>query len=245
MTTSIESQVSALEEIIASRRSIRLFDSTPVPAEIIEHSLDLALLAPNSSNLQPWEFYWVKTPALKTELVINCMSQAAAATAQELIVCVARTNTWRQGRENMLKQLAFHDSQGTRIPKAASHYYQTLVPLMYSQGIFGIKGYAKKVYSFFKGLKSPTPRGPSTLHEMQVWAIKSTALACENFMLSIRAHGFDTCPMEGFDEKRVHSLLKLPRDSVIAMVIGVGKRGPNGVTLPRIRGDRGDYIKKV
>ena len=30
---------------------------------------------------------------------------------------------------------------------------------------------------------------------------KSTALACQNFMLALVAEGFDSCPMEGFDER--------------------------------------------
>jgi nitroreductase len=80
---------------------------------------------------------------------------------------------------------------------------------------------------------------------MQLWAVKSTALACENFMLAIRAQDFDTCPMEGFDKKRVHALLTLPGDAVITMVIGVGRRGPKGVTLPRMRGDRKRFVKTV
>ena len=36
---------------------------------------------------------------------------------------------------------------------------------------------------------------------MAVWAHKSTALACENLMLSLRAYGYDSCPMEGMDSK--------------------------------------------
>ena len=38
---------------------------------------------------------------------------------------------------------------------------------------------------------------------MKVWSQKTTALACQNFMLSMRAYGYDTCPMEGLDSTRV------------------------------------------
>jgi nitroreductase len=60
-----------------------------------------------------------------------------------------------------------------------------------------------------------------------------------------RAHGFDSCPMEGIDQKRVKKLLALPRDAQIPMVIGVGKRAPNGVYGPWIRFNRSLFVKEV
>jgi nitroreductase len=80
---------------------------------------------------------------------------------------------------------------------------------------------------------------------MQIWAVKSASLACENFMLAVCAHGFDTCPMEGFDSTRVRKLLNLPGHALIPMVIAVGRRGPKGVTLPRIRGERSAFVKTI
>ena len=47
-------------ELVQARRSCRVYTDEPVPESIIDKCLDLALLAPNSSNLQPWKFYWVK-----------------------------------------------------------------------------------------------------------------------------------------------------------------------------------------
>ncbi|WP_409365152.1 nitroreductase family protein [Escherichia coli] len=42
--------------------------------------------------MQPWTFYVVQNPSKKKRLVKACMSQLAAKTASELIVCVARTD---------------------------------------------------------------------------------------------------------------------------------------------------------
>ena len=42
------------EKVIKSRRSIRFFTSEIIPENVIKNSLDNALLAPNSSNLQVW-----------------------------------------------------------------------------------------------------------------------------------------------------------------------------------------------
>ena len=38
-------------------------------------ALKAALLAANSSNLQPWEFYWIKDEKKKEDLVKACFSQ--------------------------------------------------------------------------------------------------------------------------------------------------------------------------
>ena len=80
---------------------------------------------------------------------------------------------------------------------------------------------------------------------MRIWANKSCALACQNFMLGISAQGFDTCPMEGFDSKRVKKLLSLGCKDDIVMVISVGRRAPNGVYGPRLRFPEAQFIKEV
>lgn len=236
---------SPLKEVIESRRSIRLFDKTPIPEAIINQALDLALLAPNSSNLQPWQFYWVKDQHKKAELIKACFSQAAAATAAELIVCVARIDNWKKHCLYMKEQLQEAEKQGVRIPKAASHYYEKTAPFMYSQGFFGVLGLIKRLFFFLVGFSKPVPREPFSKNDMIIWATKTTALACENFMLALRASGFDSCPMEGMDSARIRKILGLPKSAKISMVIACGKRRPEGVTLPRIRGPRTWFVKEV
>ena len=78
--------------MVQSRRSVRKFTDKVIPAEILDDCLDMALLAPNSSNLQPWTFYVVQNPSKKKLLIKACLGQLAAKTAAELIVCVARTD---------------------------------------------------------------------------------------------------------------------------------------------------------
>ncbi len=69
--------------IVENRRSVRVYTDEKIPSEVVEKVLDWALLAPNSSNLQCWEFYWVKDPTKKAQLVEALLSQPAARTAQE------------------------------------------------------------------------------------------------------------------------------------------------------------------
>ena len=46
-------------EAVKNRRSIRKFTSQAVSKEIMQKSFDMAMLAPNSSNTQTWNFLWV------------------------------------------------------------------------------------------------------------------------------------------------------------------------------------------
>ena len=80
---------------------------------------------------------------------------------------------------------------------------------------------------------------------MRVWAVKSTALACQNIMMGFSAFGFDTCPMEGMDSKRIKKTLGLKRNTEIVMVISAGKRDKKGVYGPRIRMPIEKFIKKI
>lgn len=230
-------------KLVNSRRSCRVYKDEPVPEEIIQKCLDLALLAPNSSNLQPWQFYWVKSKDKRKLLDKYCLNQPAARTAPEIIVAVSCPEMWKTTRKLMLE--AFDNQDEVKTPKTAFQYYDKIIPLAYGQGFLGIKGRIKKVALFFMGLKKPTPRGPASKSDMRAWAHKSTALACQNLMLAFRSYGYDTCPMEGLDENRVHDLLELSKSARICMAISVGKRAKNGIYGPRIRFDRELFIKTV
>ena len=95
-------------DLVNKRRSVRKFSNEKVHEEVILKSLRAGLLAANSSNLQPWEFYWVKNKEKKEELVKACFSQNAAKTAQELIVAVSRIDTWRRNRDFVLEDYNPH-----------------------------------------------------------------------------------------------------------------------------------------
>lgn len=234
----IDSQ--AFFQVIETRRSIRQFTQDSIPAAQMAKIIDAGLKAPNSSNLQSWEFYWVKTPEKKSALGKACLGQPAATTAQELVVAVARTKTWKIRSTEMIEVL-----KKNQAPQAALKYYEKIVPLMYNNGPFGVLGPFKKMLFFCRGIFQPTPRGPASEHDMKVWAIKSCALACENMMLAARALGFDSCPMEGFDGSRVRKILNLPADAEIVMVLGFGKRGPGGLYGRQVRTAQNNVVFEV
>lgn len=229
------------KKVIESRRSVRIYTDETIPDSIVEECLEMALLAPNSSNLQPWEFYWIKSTDKLYKLKQYCFNQSAARTAPTLIVCVARPDHWKLGQKINLDYFAQHGEP----PKQVKLYYQKLIPLVFRHGPLNIFTPIKKLGIAGIGLFRPMPRGPASSFDNLLVATKTTALACENLMLAFRAAGYDTCPMEGFDESRVKRLLNLPRKASVAMVISAGRRAEHGVYNERIRGDRDTFIKKV
>jgi len=227
-------------KVVTSRRSVRQYDATPVPESVMRDAIDAGLIAPTSSNLQQTEFYWVRSSEKKAMLVLACFGQPAAKTAQELVVIVARTDTWKRNAKGVVKQLREADA-----PRGAIAYYERLVPLAYRNGPLGLLGLFKRIYFAIIGLWKPTPREPKSRADIRVWAHKSAALAAENFMLAVRAKGFDSCPMEGNDSKRVKRILGLGCGAEICMVVSVGKRAEGGVYGPQMRLQRDWFAFEV
>lgn len=228
-------------DVVKSRRSVRKYLSQPVPDEVIKKALEAALLAPNSSNLQPWEFYWVKSAEKKSSLVNACLFQNTAKTADHLIVAVARLDTWKRNRDLVLKDF---EKRGTP-PKPIQLYYKKLIPLLYTQDPFGLFGFVKWIGLTVIGLFRPIARGPLFRKDLFEVVVKTTALACENFMLAITAQGYGTCPMEGFDEARVKKILNLNSKCRVVMIISVGAIDPSGVYGPQFRVNSDLVIHKV
>ena len=228
----------AFHDVVNSRRSVRFYADDEIPQNVIDSCLDAALKAPNSSNLQAWEIHHVISPDKKKELVRLCLGQPAASTAKELFVFVARPDLWKRNNQWMIEEF---DKRGD-MPEKAYQYFRKITPMIYSTGIFGVLAPFKWLFYNIRGLSKPTPREPMGRAGMAVWGHKSTALACAHFMLAMRAHGFDSCPMEGLDSKRVKKLLGLPKQAGITMAISAGKRAEGGIFGDRFRFDKKSFI---
>ena len=232
--------VENFRKVVESRRSVRKFTDKAIPADVLDACLDLALLAPNSSNLQPWTFYVVQNPAKKKQLVKACMSQWSARTASELIVCVARLDRIDEMAKRNIQEFPFPE-----VPPLVKKYYK-FIPYNYKTGYFNALGNFKKVaFKVARTLDKQMPVTAFNPADSILWATKTTALACENLVLALRAYGFDSCMMEGFDEPLVRKTLNLGDQEYPIMVIGAGERAEDGVFFPQYRFDRSLFIQKV
>lgn len=217
-------------ETVEKRRSIRRFTPQPIPIEFVEKALKAALLAPNSSNAQTWDFYWVQSAEAKAKLVEACFGQSAARTASQLVVVTADPKNWKRAHKPLVDFV-----ESVKAPAAVLTYYKKLLPFMYTWGPLSTIGYGKKLLGALVGPFKVFPRGPNTRQEVQEVCVKSAALAAENFVLAITAQGAATCMMEGFDEVRVKKILKARGTTKVVMVIGIGYEAEKGTWGPRFR----------
>jgi len=218
---------------VETRRTVRDFLPDPVPPEVLDRCLDAARLAPSSSNLQPWEFVVIRDPETRQAANAACLDQMPAKTAPVLIALVTHRDTWRRNRNEIIR---IFEGRGPLRPSQAS-YYRKVIPLIYTTGPFGILGPLKRVFK-------PTPNLMSR-SDIRVMAHKSTALAAATFMLAMRAEGYDTCPMEGFDPWRAKALLGLPRGAEVNMFLAVGKRSAKGVWWDRVLMPRDWAVREI
>lgn len=54
-------------------------------------------------------------------------------------------------------------------------------------------------------------------------AMRSSGIVAQTLMLAAKGMGYDTCPMVGFDKRKVAQLIHLPDDHLLTMFITVGK----------------------
>ncbi|BDD10282.1 nitroreductase [Fulvitalea axinellae] len=246
MTEEKTELATAFKEIVRQRRSMRVYDNqADYDTDRVTECAKTATLSPNSSNMQLWEFYHVVSPEKKRKLAELCMNQNAAKTAGSLMVIVARPDLWKKRKEHNLENMKkrFPDHSENRA-KRAFDYYRKLIPFFYSSDRLGIINRGKRVMAWFMGLRKPMFR-ELRRSDIRVTVHKSAALAAMTFMYAMKSEGYDTCPMEGFDSKRVKKLLGLPNRSEINMVVGCGVGTPEGIYDERRRVPHDEVIFNV
>ena len=88
-------------------------------------------------------------------------------------------------------------------------------------------------------------REPLSRPAQKEWITKTCALAAQTFMLAASSLGLDTCPMEGFDSKRVRAILGIPKDGWVVMLIAVGHRSEDGTYGERYRVPRDAVVRRL
>ena len=223
-----------LLQAISQRRAIKIFDPVTISGEQRKLLLDAARLAPSSFNMQPYHLYWVDSPVMKEMVAKLCYSQSPAQTASALVVAVADIGCWR---ETTRSQIEWMRKSGFEQAKIAEYEHKSkYVKWFFIQGWFGVLGALKwsifRVLNLWKIIGMP----PISHQGLLKWATKSAALACENLMIAAEALELNTCPMEGFDHRRLSNLLKLSRKyQEIIMVVAVGKKSNSRAEHPQWR----------
>ena len=223
-----------LLDVILQRRAIRVFAPVAISPLLRRQILEAARSAPSSFNMQPYRFYWVESSGAKKTASAFCFGQMPAETASALIVAVADIGSWCFTTQC---QLEWMRTAGLNEKKIADYEKKAkLVKWFFIQGWFGLLGLLKWIILRLLNLWKPFGLPPVSRQGLFKWATKNTSLACENLMIAAEALGLNTCPMDGFDGRRLGKLLGLSaRYHEIVMVIAIGKKSPAHIDQPQWR----------
>src|ERR1700728_4685435 len=210
-------------EVIFKGRAVKVFEPVEISEGMREEILNAARHAPSSFNLQPYRFYWVRSSAKKVAVAKLCLGQKPAETASALVVAVAdlgSLSATTQAQLDWMRRSNFTEE------KIRDHERKAKIGrMLFMPGPFGMFAAIKRALFRLLNLRMVVGMPPLSRQDLFKWATKSTSLACQNLMIAAEALGMNTCPMEGFDGRRLSQYLGLSgRHHEIVMVIAIGKK---------------------
>jgi nitroreductase len=92
----------------------------------------------------------------------------------------------------------------------------------------GRKGGMPESYAAQAKNSVPNYLSSFTTEQMQGWLNKMVMLAFTHMMLMAEVMGYDTAPMEGFEQDKVHEVLRLPMSYWVVALLAIGHaKGPD------------------
>ncbi|MBO3735957.1 nitroreductase family protein [Actinoplanes flavus] len=184
-----------VSEIIRSRRSIRHYLPDPVPEDLLNDLIELALEAPSSFNLQARSIVVVTAEAGREALVEATGGQPHPREAPVMLVFVAESGAWREDRADVWEQARRCGAWSARFAAASPD----------------------DVRAFHE---EPQRRGLE-----RELAVKDAMIAASFLMIAAHAAGLATSPMNGWDEAKVKAAVGIPfRDDLhIALLLPLGR----------------------
>ena len=238
-----ETALPGFKKAVHGRRAVRAFDGAPIPETIMRDCLQDAILAPSSSNLQCYELYWVRDDQKKKQLAEYCLGQPGATTAGDLIVVVSRADQWQSHLEKLTAIMT--DDGKNPLKGPIRDYYEKIVPMLLKTDRMGFNNLKRRFMFWYKAQSEPTVNGPVKRSDHRVYGHVQASLAAENLMLSIAAHGYESCPMGGIDKRGIGDLIGIPPTAEVTMVICAGAGTPEGLLSERVRLPFGELVKEV
>lgn len=237
------------EKIVKERRSIRRFvkDAQYNP-DIVKKCLELAILSPNSSNLQTWQFIRINKPEHLEEMSPYCMGQGAARTASELVLFVTRIDQWKENAAwnlEKVESIVKDKNNPSKQEKRGLDYYKNLIPLFYGNFPWPFKTWLRYLIVWGRTLAGKPMMRLASKTDQLIVGHKSTAIAAQTFMMAMQSEGMATCPMEGFDSRLVKKFVGLPNAAQITMIVACGVAAKDGISNPRWRKGYNEVVTEM
>lgn len=189
-----------LSQAIKERRATSSFEDVPIHSADLEKIIRAGLEAPSGYNLQPWRFIAVRDREQKKKLRAAAFGQAKVEEASAVIVACGDPEGWENGDLEEMIRLAGENGFGGEQE--------------HNRARAAVTGFLGSSPGKIAGLE------PS----FAVWANRHTMIALTTMMWAAETLGYDTAPMEGFEEDKVKALLKIPDRVRVVALLGIGRR---------------------
>ena len=208
-------KIAVFDSIIDQRRSVRKFlKDDVIDDNIMKKMLQHAQKSPSSFNLQPYKGIVVRDIEQKmalSETMLGIGNIDRVKDAAMTIVFLADKKPTRNTKKLMKLEM-----DAGKNPEYV-HSLPAKMSFLAGNGVV-----AMKIKQAATHLLSPL-KGMPIVEPVDNWSTKNTVIAAQTLMLSAAAHGYASCPMEGFDARRLAYLLNIPlEDYSIPLVVSVG-----------------------
>mmetsp|Transcript_20354 Transcript_20354/g.24413 ORF Transcript_20354/g.24413 Transcript_20354/m.24413 type:complete len:376 (-) Transcript_20354:367-1494(-) len=222
-----QSTASVFEDVVQSRYSSKRFDSTkPLPEGVLQRCLATASRAPTGFNLQPYVAIVVTDQERKAKLSKAMLGPniQRVKDAPATVIFAADNASCRliPKTVKMLKEAGAPPAYLKVLPFYIGIFsggFGFLSRIPFLRSLFNFIGFiARKIAFLFATYIMAVPAVSST----ETWSIKQSMIPASVFMLACTSHGLATCPMEGFDARRLRSAINLPHRYSPAVAFAVG-----------------------
>jgi nitroreductase len=201
------------------RYATQKFDPARIIPEEVWRALEEALvLTPSSIGLQPWKFYVVTKPEVKTQLRAAAWNQSQVTDCSHFVVLAVRRNI------------------------DGAHVERHLDRIVEVRGVTR-ESLAKFGQMAVKNLDAARAEG-----RLDTWQTYQLYIALGSFMTAASMLGIDTCPMEGFKPSKFDEILGLTgTDYGSAVACAAGFRHPEDkyAATKKVRFRAEDVIVRV
>ncbi len=206
-------------EALQWRYATKEFDTSKKLSSEQLHTLTEALrLSASSFGLQPWGFVVVSNPEVRAKLREAAWGQSQITDASELIVICVRKNVDSTLVDTWMQSIA--KTRGIDIAE--------------------LKGYSDMINGSINGRSSP--------EAAKEWASRQVYIALGTLLATASVEEIDTCPMEGFDNKKFDDILGLDAlglESRVLAAVGFRSATDKMASLPKTRFPKEDVVVEI
>ncbi len=183
-------------EAMHFRHACKLFDETKkIPEEKLRYILEAGRTSPSSFGMEPWKFLVASNDTLKEKLRPLCWDQPQITTCSHLVIILAAIESVRPQSGIPQKRFARRPLPPEKIDAYIDLYGNFLADTF------------------------------STDEKTYCWTARQCYIALANMMTAAAYENIDSCPIEGFEKKKVEALLEIDTTQYqVAVITAFGYR---------------------